>query len=68
MCKIIYAGSEPSSEPETKAVINFIKSLSNKLISYVSLHSYGGLWLFWNESTSFDRLKFLDVVDIVDYE
>jgi hypothetical protein len=38
MCTDIYAGSEPASEPETKAVQNFILSKSPNWISFVSLH------------------------------
>ncbi len=44
-CSEIYAGPHPSSESEVKAVMNYIMSQSPRWLSYISLHSYGGIWL-----------------------
>ena len=40
ICTDIYAGSESASEPETKAVQNFILSKSPNWISFVTLHRW----------------------------
>jgi hypothetical protein len=44
ICNQLYAGAVPGSEPETDAIKNFI--LKQKWLSFVTLHSYGGFWLF----------------------
>jgi hypothetical protein len=43
-CFLIYAGPEPFSEPETRAVRDFL--LNQTLVAYISLHTYGQYILY----------------------
>ncbi|XP_065220168.1 carboxypeptidase B-like [Planococcus citri] len=45
-CQEIYAGSGPLSEPETKAVANFILNNESKFKGFVTFHSYGQYILY----------------------
>ncbi|XP_043463180.1 zinc carboxypeptidase-like isoform X2 [Leptopilina heterotoma] len=45
-CAETYAGSEEFSEPETKSMANYIKSISNEIFAYISFHSYSQLLMF----------------------
>jgi len=45
MCSEIYSGSKAFSEPETKAVANFIRGRARQLKMYLTFHSYGQYWL-----------------------
>lgn len=46
-CRDDYRGPSPASEPETKSMMNFIKT--NPFIkSAINFHSYGDLWIFPN--------------------
>ncbi|XP_051175444.1 zinc carboxypeptidase-like [Leptopilina boulardi] len=45
-CAETYAGSVAFSEPETKSMANYIKSISNELFAYISFHSYSQLLMF----------------------
>lgn len=45
-CAETYAGSEAFSEPETKSMANYIKSISNEIFAYISFHSYSQLLMF----------------------
>lgn len=40
-CDINYAGTQPFSEPETKALSNFLIEHKKQIKIYISLHSYG---------------------------
>ncbi|NXI10044.1 CBPO Carboxypeptidase, partial [Irena cyanogastra] len=42
---IIFCGSGPESEPETRAVAQFIKSKKSDILCYLTIHSYGQLIL-----------------------
>jgi carboxypeptidase A2 len=44
-CVPFYAGTEPFSEPETRALSNYILQNKDKIAMYITLHSYGQLWL-----------------------
>ena len=44
-CTDIYAGPRAFSEPETKAVADFILGHKNQIKMFFALHSYGELWL-----------------------
>ncbi|XP_064487468.1 carboxypeptidase B-like [Ornithodoros turicata] len=44
-CSEIYAGSKAFSEPETKAISNFIYARRKEMLAYVTFHSYSQLWL-----------------------
>merc|ERR1719392_500327 len=52
-CRETYRGSEPSSEPETKAVAAALLAIKDKVRIYLSFHSYGQYWLTsWGYKTS----------------
>jgi len=58
-CTDIYAGPKAFSEPESKAISDFLLAHKNQMKMFFSLHSYGELWLTpWGE-TSFVRLLWL---------
>ena len=46
-CSSIYAGEGPTSEPETKAISNFLMSdeYRYKLDGFITIHSYGQLFI-----------------------
>ncbi|KAE8751722.1 hypothetical protein FOCC_FOCC001570 [Frankliniella occidentalis] len=44
-CSESYAGPRPFSEPETRAVAAFISRRRERVQLFVTLHSYGQLWL-----------------------
>ena len=44
-CSDIYAGPAPFSEPETKAMSDYILSVKDRVVMYLSLHSYSQLFL-----------------------
>ncbi|ELT88949.1 hypothetical protein CAPTEDRAFT_180996 [Capitella teleta] len=44
-CSENYHGLQPFSEPETQAISQFVLSLGDRLLVYLSLHSYGQYWL-----------------------
>ena len=44
-CVPFYSGTEPFSEPETRALSNYILQNKDKIAMYITLHSYGQLWL-----------------------
>ena len=44
-CADTYAGSQPDSELETRAVQGALRKQQGKWDAYVSLHTYGNLWL-----------------------
>ncbi|XP_029463780.1 carboxypeptidase O-like [Rhinatrema bivittatum] len=39
----VFCGTSPGSEPETKAIINFMESRKSDVLCYLSIHSYGQL-------------------------
>lgn len=45
-CSDIYRGPTPFSEPESKAVANFLKNVKDRLASYLTFHSYGQLLVY----------------------
>lgn len=50
-CQEIYAGSGPLSEPETKAVADFLMENASKFRGFVTFHSYGQYILYpWGYS------------------
>jgi hypothetical protein len=68
ICHQLYAGSEPFSEPESSSIKNFILSTnSSKWISFVSIHSYGGFWLYNIDplSAEFTQSKFINMVILI---
>ncbi|XP_076325169.1 carboxypeptidase B-like [Tachypleus tridentatus] len=44
-CSDIYAGPKAFSEPETKAISEFILARKNQVKLYIATHSYSQLWL-----------------------
>ena len=56
-------GTKPASEPETKAVKDFILSKSPYWLSFITIHSYGGLWLHhWENRTELTKKSFIRIV------
>lgn len=39
-CSEIYAGPKPKSEPEVEAIVNIMDTCKDRILMYVSLHSY----------------------------
>ena len=51
-CAAVYGGPEPFSEPESKAVSNYIFQIRSRIKIFFSLHSYSQLWLLpWGYTT-----------------
>ena len=48
-CSEVYRGHSEGSELETRAVTQYIRELDSTLDCYISLHSYGQLWLMSDE-------------------
>jgi len=44
-CDENYRGTSAFSEPESRAISTFLDGLSDRLVIYLSLHSYGQYWL-----------------------
>jgi len=52
-CAGTYSGTGPFSEPETDNIRNFVSSIQENLVSYVSLHSYGQKILYpWSYTSA----------------
>lgn len=52
-CAENYRGLYPFSEPETRLMANYIWPIRDKLLLYLSFHSYGQFWLLpWGFSYS----------------
>nr|XP_022920402.1 zinc carboxypeptidase-like [Onthophagus taurus]XP_022920403.1 zinc carboxypeptidase-like [Onthophagus taurus] len=45
-CMDTFAGPRPFSEPETKSMSEYIKSINSKLIAYITFHSFTQLLLY----------------------
>ena len=45
-CSDVYCGPEPASEPETVVVQSEARRLANELRGWLTLHSYGQMWMF----------------------
>lgn len=52
-CRETYPGESAFSEPETRAMSNFILEHRDKLIIYLSLHSYSQKWLMPSNPSKF---------------
>ena len=44
-CSENYRGTRPFSEPETAAISQKIMQLNDRIVLYMTLHSYGQYWL-----------------------
>nr|XP_048687140.1 LOW QUALITY PROTEIN: carboxypeptidase B2 [Caretta caretta] len=60
-CHEIYCGPYPESEPEVKAVANFLQKHKNHIKAYITMHSYSQMVLFpysytTNKSKDHDEL------------
>ena len=63
-CSYIYAGEKVSSEPETKAVQDFILGKKGQWLSFITIHSYGGYWLHhWENNNA--KLKKEHYIELV---
>ncbi|XP_045122302.1 carboxypeptidase B-like [Portunus trituberculatus] len=50
-CSSIYHGPEPFSEPETKAMADFLLTHKDELKVYVTIHAYSQMWMApWSSS------------------
>ncbi|RZF49063.1 hypothetical protein LSTR_LSTR008349 [Laodelphax striatellus] len=63
-CRETYAGPQPFSEPETRAVSDFILDKKSRLKVFLTLHAYSQMWLIpWSYTKSkakdYDDLMFL---------
>lgn len=45
-CSIIYPGPKANSEKETMAVVEFVESMKDDILCFLTIHSYGQLILF----------------------
>lgn len=45
-CSDIYSGTGGASEPETQAIVNFLQKEKNSIDAYLTIHSYGQMWLY----------------------
>ena len=45
-CSQIYCGPRPASEPETTVVQDEARRLANELQGWLTMHSYGSMWMF----------------------
>jgi hypothetical protein len=61
-CAQTYSGVGAFSEPETQAVKHFLEDSGIDFISYLTVHSYGQMWLYpWGYTSSLPS----DVADLV---
>ena len=44
-CAEVFQGATPFSEPETKAISDFVHARRRSFIAYFAVHSYGNFWL-----------------------
>ncbi|XP_065211305.1 carboxypeptidase B-like [Planococcus citri] len=61
-CHDTYAGPTPFSEPETRAMSNFLKQHSKEIILYLSLHSYSQTWLIPWTSNNMKSHEYADLL------
>ena len=61
-CSQIYDGRTPFSEPETRAVADFIGARNGTWKAFVTLHSYGQLWMAPYGYTTSKPDNFADMV------
>ncbi len=45
-CSEIYCGPSPASEPETKVIQDAVLALADRMLAFVTFHSYGYMWMF----------------------
>lgn len=70
VCEEVYAGEKESSEPESKAIQQFVMSKKSRWLSFISIHSYGALWLHhWEKNhPSLTKNTFVKIVISLSYE
>lgn len=62
-CSYIFAGEEPASEPETKAIQDFILKRKGQWLSFITIHSYGGYWLHhWENKQDLKKDHYIELV------
>lgn len=42
----MYAGTWAFSEPETRAILDFLQPRSNVFKAFITLHSYSQIWMY----------------------
>jgi len=61
-CEDIYSGTAAGSEPETQALVNYLLANSTKFDAYLTIHSYGQMWLYpWGFTSAYPA----DAADLV---
>ncbi|XP_053401682.1 carboxypeptidase B-like [Mercenaria mercenaria] len=45
-CSDIYSGSYKGSEPETANIVNYLLNYGSEFDAYLTVHSYGQMWLY----------------------
>lgn len=45
-CSPVYCGPSPASEPETMNIQNELRRIGHTLKAFLTLHSYGQMWMF----------------------
>lgn len=51
LCDNDYGGPHPFSEPETRALANFIAGLSGQIKMYFAFHSYAQMYIYpWGDT------------------
>lgn len=63
-CDEMYAGPSAFSEPETRALSNFIASIRSNLIGYLAFHSYAQLILLPYGDSSAHVENYDELMDI----
>jgi len=55
-CSDVYSGQYGESEPETQALAVFLRHNGPHIAAYLTLHSYGQMWLYpWGYTTAYPR-------------
>ncbi|XP_063612313.1 carboxypeptidase B-like [Penaeus indicus] len=66
-CSSVYQGPQPFSEPETQALRDAVFEVQNRTKAYVSLHSYGQVFLYpWGYTTTLNHSNTEELVAIAE--
>ncbi|XP_042894278.1 carboxypeptidase B-like [Penaeus japonicus] len=64
-CSDMYQGSNPFSEPETRALREAVSKVKRRTKAYVALHSYGQTFLYpWSYSRAINNSSTRELIDI----
>ncbi|XP_069988693.1 carboxypeptidase B [Penaeus vannamei] len=66
-CSDLYQGSNPFSEPESRALRKAVSAVKRRTKAYISLHSFGQTFLYpWSYSRAGNNSKSKDLVNLAD--